>query len=476
MLDDITGATLTKVSAALRRRDVSSVDVTRACLERIDRQQPRLNCFASIDAEGALQAAAKADRELAGGTWRGPLHGVPLAHKDMFYRAGEVSGFGSKICKDYVASETSHVMARIDSGGAIDLGPLHMTEFAVGHTGAHEHLGYCRNPWNTDYIPGGSSSGSGAAVAARLVYGSVASDTGGSCRLPASMCGVVGVKPTFGMVSRHGGMPRAWSLDVFGVYARTVEDAGLILEQIAGEDEEDPATLDAPRFAPYPVNPRDIHGFTIGVPSREAIFQADPTVQPVIDAALDEFRSLGCHVVEIELPDLKSIGALGGTILLAEAAAIHDEWTREIPDQYAEAVVWRLQQGRHNPATRYLQALRLRPKLTEAFVDEVFESVDVVFTPTITMPVPDFDSASTFTSAQAPEVIFETTKCTVWANYLGLPAISVPCGFTPDGLPVGFQLVGMPFDDAFLLAFGQAYQMQTDWHRRRPPEPDEVST
>lgn len=472
MIDDLAAATLTEVSTAIRRGDISSVDVTRACLERIDRQQPRLNCFASIDSEGALEAAARADQEFADGTWRGPLHGVPLAHKDMFYRAGEVSGMGSKICRDYVADDTSQVMARIDAGGAIDLGALHMTEFAVGHTGAHEHLGYCRNPWNTGHIPGGSSSGTAAAVAARLIYGSVASDTGGSCRLPASMCGVVGIKPTYGLVSRHGGMPRAWSLDVFGVYAQNVEDAELLLEAIAGEDERDPTTFGAPAFAVDRDAVSDIGGRRIGVPTREAIFQAEPALQPALDSALDEFRALDCEIVEIDFPNLQQIGALSGTVLLAEATAIHDEWTRDIPEQYAEAVVWRLQQGRHIPATRYLQALRLRPRITESFVAEVYGLVDAVFTPTITMPVLDFDGAQNFTSAQAPEVIFETTKCTVWANYLGLPAMSVPCGFTPDGLPIGFQLVARPFDEHVLLNLGHAYQSRTNWHRCRPPETD----
>ena len=328
MIDDLAAATLTEVSTAIRRGDISSVDVTRACLQRIDRQQPRLNCFASIDSEGALEAAARADQEFADGTWRGPLHGVPLAHKDMFYRAGEVSGMGSKICRDYVADDTSQVMARIDAGGAIDLGALHMTEFAVGHTGAHEHLGYCRNPWNTGHIPGGSSSGTAAAVAARLIYGSVASDTGGSCRLPASMCGVVGIKPTYGLVSRHGGMPRAWSLDVFGVYAQNVEDAELLLEAIAGEDERDPTTFGAPAFAVDRDAVPDIGGRRIGVPTREAIFQAEPALQPALDAALDEFRALGCEIIEIDFPNLQQIGALSGTVLLAEATAIHDEWTR----------------------------------------------------------------------------------------------------------------------------------------------------
>tara|TARA_A100001037_G_scaffold231931_1_gene210287 strand:- start:9561 stop:10979 length:1419 start_codon:yes stop_codon:yes gene_type:complete len=470
MVDDIAGATLTEVSAAIQRGDVSSVEVTRTCLERIEAQQSRINCFVSVRAESALVAAAEADAEISRGAWRGPLHGVPLAHKDMFYRAGEVTSFGSKICKDYVPSETSDVMASIDGAGAVDLGPLHMTEFAVGHTGAHEHLGFCRNPWNADRIPGGSSSGSGAAVAARLIYGSVASDTGGSCRLPASMCGVVGIKPTFGLVSRFGGMPRAWSLDVFGVYARTVEDAGVLLEVIAGESEQDPATYGTPRPTYDREPPTDLAGFKIGVPTDEAIFRADPAVQSVVDAALEELRLLGCEIVEIHLPDIDTIAALGGTILLAEAATIHDEWVREIPDQYAEAVVWRLQQGHHIPATRYLQAQRLRPRITKEFVTSVYDSVDAVLTPTITMPVLDFETANSFNSAEASGEIFETTKCTVWANYLGLPGMSVPCGFTPDGLPVGFQIVARPFDEAALLALGRGYQSRTSWHDRRPPE------
>ncbi len=475
MTDDLAGMSLNDVSAALRRGAVSSTDVTRACLARIESQQPRLNCFVSVDAGRALSAAARADEEIAAGGWRGPLHGVPLAHKDMFCRAGEVSGFGSEICRDRVAGDTSEVMARVDAGGAVDLGPLHMTEFAVGHTGAHAHLGACRNPWNTAHIPGGSSSGSGASVAARLVYGSVASDTGGSCRLPAAMCGVVGVKPTYGLVSRHGGMPRAWSLDVFGVYARSVDDAATLLGAVAGEDERDPATLGAPPFGDDGGPAPDVRACRIGVPAGEAIFRAEAALKPALDAALEQFASLGCEITEIAMPGLDRIGALSGTILLAEAAAIHDEWTRESPDRYAESAVWRLQQGRHIPATRYLQALRLRPRVAEAFVSEVFGAVDAVFTPTLTMPVPDFAGARGFTSAEAPAAIFETTKCTVWANYLGLPAISIPCGFSDGDLPVGFQLVARPFDEGTLLALGRAYQARTGWHLRRPPDSDEAA-
>jgi aspartyl-tRNA(Asn)/glutamyl-tRNA(Gln) amidotransferase subunit A len=474
MGNNISSATLLEVSSAIQGGDVSSVEVTRACIEKIESQQSRINCFVSIRTESALESAAQADAEISRGLWRGPLHGVPLAHKDMFYRAGEVTGFGSKICKDFEPDETSDVMVSIDDAGAIDLGPLHMTEFAVGHTGVHEHLGYCRNPWNTDRIPGGSSSGSAAAVAARLIYGSIASDTGGSCRLPASMCGVVGIKPTFGLVSRFGGMPRAWSLDVFGVYARTVEDAGILLEVIAGESGRDPATYGIDRPAYDRESPVDLNGYRIGVPKNEGIFQADSQVQAIIDTAVEELRTLGCEVVETELPDLDKIAALGGTILLAEAATIHDEWTREIPDQYSEAVVWRLQQGHHIPATRYLQAQRLRPKITEEFVTQVYGSVDAVLTPTITMPVLDFETANSFNSAEASGEIFETTKCTVWANYLGLPGMSVPCGFTPDGLPVGFQIVARPFDEATLLSIGRGYQTRTSWHQLQPPEVDNV--
>lgn len=472
MTDDIAGMSLADVSAALRRGAISSTEATRACLARIESQQPRINCFVSVDADGALSAAARADEEIASGGWRGPLHGVPLAHKDMFRRAGEVSGFGSGICRDRVADDTSEVMARVDASGAIDLGPLHMTEFAVGHTGAHAHPGSCRNPWNTARIPGGSSSGSGAAVASRLVYGSVASDTGGSCRLPAAMCGVVGIKPTFGLVSRRGGMPRAWSLDVFGVYARSVDDAAALLDVIAGEDRRDPATFDSPGFGNGGEPEPDVRGLRIGMPVGEAVFEAESALKPALEAALERFGSLGCEVVEVALPDLQTIGALSGVILLSEAAAIHDEWTREVPDQYAESVVWRLQQGRHIPATRYLQALRLRPRITKAFVSEVFAAVDAVFTPTITMPVPDFDGARAFTSAEAPAAIFETTKCTAWVNYLGLPAISLPCGFTDGDLPVGCQLVARPFDESTLRALGRAYQTCTDWHLRRPPDSD----
>ena len=465
----LTGMTLAAASAAVRTRAASSVEMVNACLARIERVQPTLNCFISIEAEEALAAAERADAEIARGEWRGPLHGVPLAHKDMFYRAGRVSTFGSAILRDYVAEYTSTVMARLADAGAVHLGGLNMAEFAAGPVGQNDHFGQVRNPWSADRIPGGSSSGSGAAVAARACFGSLGSDTGASCRLPGAMCGVVGLKPTYGLVSRHGALARCWSLDCIGPLARTARDAAMILQAVAGRDENDPTT--ARDGVPDYVAGLEggVEGLRVGVPGNHLYPDVDPELRPVLEAALSALRDLGCELVDVDMPDPDRMYALTEVIHKCEAAALHDEWIRTRPRDYAISVRARLEAGYFLPATRYIQAQRLRPRVLSEFDEAVFACADVLFTPVTSIPVPRIEDVAITRSGDAPRIVETMTRCTRWVNYLGLPALSVPCGFTENGLPVGFQLVGRPFDESLLLRLTESYQSETDWHARTPP-------
>ena len=469
MTRELTDMTLAEASAALRAKTVSSVELVRACLDRAQHVQPAVNCFISIEAEDALLAAEQADAEISREEWRGPLHGIPLAHKDMFYRSGKVSTFGSKIFRDYVPDFTSTVMDRLSGAGAIYLGSLNMAEFATGPVGQNDHFGQIRNPWNTEHVSGGSSSGSGAALAARACFGSMGSDTGGSCRLPAGMCGVVGLKPTYGLISRHGGLPRCWTLDCFGPLARTARDVAMILQVVAGEDEYDPTTNRDPVPDYASALSGDGRGLKIGLPSNHLYPDVDLRLRPALAEALGHLRSMGCEIIDLEIPDPERIYDLTNVINKSEAATLHDEWLRARPDDYSISVRARMEAGYFIPATRYIQAQRLRPRILAEFGEAVFEKVDVLFTPVTLIPVPRIEEANISQSADAPRIIDAITSCTRWVSYLGVPALSVPCGFTEQGLPVGFQVIGRPFQESTLLRLADAYQSETDWHTRTPP-------
>jgi aspartyl-tRNA(Asn)/glutamyl-tRNA(Gln) amidotransferase subunit A len=467
---DIRGLSLAGLADALRGRRISSVEATRACLSAIERTQSRLNCFISIEPEAALAQAEQADREIANHGWRGPLHGVPLAHKDMYYRAGKISTCGAKIYRNHVAKVTATVQERLAAAGALYLGGLNMSEFAAGPTGHNEYFGHCRNPWNPAHITGGSSSGSGAAVAARLVYGAMGSDTGGSVRLPAGICGVTGIKPTYGLVSRYGVMPRCWSLDVVGPLARTAEDCALLLQAVAGRDDRDPTTAlhAVPDYTAALGS--GVRGLRIGIPTNSLFSEVDPEVRASLDASLACYRDLGATVTDIELPDPRLTYALTNLVNKAEAATIHGAWVRARREDYSLAVVNRFEAGFHIPATHYLEALRLRGPVLRNFVEGVFGRVDVVHMPILGIPVPTIEETEIRSTEQVPELMERITRYTRWVSILGLPAISVPCGSSSNGLPVAFQLLGRPFSERTLFRAAHAYQQATAWHRHAPPE------
>jgi aspartyl-tRNA(Asn)/glutamyl-tRNA(Gln) amidotransferase subunit A len=468
MSADIATLSLTEMADAIRDGEVSSRQATESCIGRLEAAQPKLNCLIALEAERAMEAAADADADLARGHLRGPLHGVPLAHKDLFYRSGRVATCGSAIRRDFVPDHTATVLERLDAAGAIDLGTLHMAEFAMGPSGHNVPFGDCRNPWDTRCIPGGSSSGVGAATAARLIYGGLGSDTAGSIRLPAACCGLVGLKPTQTRISRHGVMPLSFSLDNAGPLTRTARDCARLTTVIAGADPRDPTCS----LEPVPDYEDGIDGgvenLRIGIPSNYFFDDVDEEVRAALDRTIEVFQTLGASTLPVRVPDLDHVNNLTNILLNSEAATVHGPWMRDRPEDYSPEIRGRLEPGYFIPATRYLEALRLRGVLTEEFIGTGFAGADVLFTPLLPFPVPQLDATRFSAAGGLPAFLAAMTRCTRAVNYLGLPALSVPCGFSAGGTPFSFQLIGRPFAEGSLLRAAHAYQQATDWHRRIP--------
>jgi aspartyl-tRNA(Asn)/glutamyl-tRNA(Gln) amidotransferase subunit A len=465
---DPTGLPLAEVAKAIRERRVSSREATAACLERIQQWGAALNCFVRLDAERALKTAAEADETLAKGDARGALHGVPLAHKDMYYRAGTVATCGSKIRRDFVADHTATALDRLDRAGALQLGTLNMAEFALGPTGHNEHFGHCRNPYNREHITGGSSSGSGAGTAARLFYGALGSDTGGSIRMPAAICNLAGIKPTAGRVSRYGAMPLSQTLDCVGPLARTVRDCAILLRAIAGPDDNDPTAAAEP-VPDYEQGIEDgAAGLRIGVPSGYFREEMTPETERLFEDAIAEYRKAGATIVEVAPPEIELMNQLGTVVLSVEAATFHSAWIHARPEDYSDQVRARIEPGFYHPATRYLQALNLRAPLLAHFAEDVFGKADALIAPVLGMPVPTIAETDVGGSPGLGRMLYAMTRNTRPINYLGLPALSVPGGFTGNGLPWGFQLVGRPFSEKLLFRIGRAYERATEWASHAP--------
>lgn len=462
--------TLTAVAQAIAEKKLSSQEVTRACLHRIAQWQPHLNAFMAVEAEEALQAAEAADVALASGDVRGPLHGVPLAHKDMYYEAGKVVTCGSLIRRDYVATTTSTALQRLKDAGQIRLGSLQMAEFAYGPTGHNSHYGPVHNPFVLDHVTGGSSSGSGAAVGARLTFAALGSDTGGSIRNPANFCGVTGLKTTCGLVSRAGAMPLSQSFDTVGPLARTAEDCALLLGVIAGADPEDPTTSGAPVPDYLAATRASLKGLRIGVPTAFYVDDLDAEVARILDETIAVLKREGCDIVKVDLPDQRQLSAACQLVLAVEAAAFHKRWLIERPQDYGSQVLMRLQNGLAVPGVSYLEALRWRGAALAAHVAAT-AGVDALIAPVAPVPAPTLAESDVRNAPNAESVIQRLTRFTRPVNYLGLPALAIPCGFTGGGVPVGMQLIGRSFDEQTLLTIGAAFQRATDFHDRVPVLP-----
>jgi aspartyl-tRNA(Asn)/glutamyl-tRNA(Gln) amidotransferase subunit A len=446
----------------------SSEEVTRACIERIEAAQSHLNCFIRFEPDEALETAKAADRARARGMNLGPLHGVPLAHKDMFYRAGKPSTGGNAIQRDFMPGYTATVMQRLAAAGALCLGGLNMSEFASGPVGQNLHFGDCRNPWNTAHAPGGSSSGSGSAVAARLVHGALGSDTGGSVRIPAALCGLVGMKGTQGRVSRYGGMPLSFSLDCFGPLARTAADCARLYEVIAGSDPMDPTASQEPVDAYEAAVSKSVKGLRIGIDPRHGGIAPSVDVAAAIDAALKVYGDLAVEIVEVTMPDQDELNALSNIITRSEAATLHRKWLRARRDDYSPQVRRRIEIGLAIPATRYIEALSLRAHHLQRLIDAVFSKCDALILPSVGEPSPTLAELDVGDSDALPAMLMRLTGYTRPLNYYGVPALTVPAGFAANGLPLGFQVVGRPFDEALLFRLAGAFQGATEHHLKAP--------
>ena len=458
---------LTAVARAIAQKHLSSREVTQSCLDRIAQWQPRLNAFMAIEAEAALKAADIADAALAKGRNNGALHGVPLAHKDMYYEAGKIVTCGSHIRRDFVATTTSTALQRLKDAGTIRLGSLQMAEFAYGPTGHNAHYGAVHNPFAIDHITGGSSSGSGSAVAARLTFAALGSDTGGSIRMPAHFCGVTGLKTSVGRISRAGAMPLSQSLDTVGPLARSAEDCALLTGLMAGADPNDPTAVAGP-VPDYAAATREpIKGLTIGIPAGFYVDDLDAEVARVLDDTVKTLKHEGAQIVQVELPDQRQLTSACQLVLAVEAAAFHKRWLIERPQDYGPQVLMRLQNGLAIPGVSYLEAMRWRGPALAAHLAAV-AGVDAVIAPVAPVAAPTIAESDVGNSPDAEAVIQRLTRFTRPINYLGLPSLAIPAGFTGNGLPVGMQLIGRSFDEATLLRIGAAFQRATDFHDRVP--------
>ncbi len=459
---------LTTVAEAIRAGKLSPVEAVELCLERVRKWDGRIRAFVTLDEEGALHSARVLEAEAAAGHWRGPLHGVPLGFKDLCHLQGLSTSCGTSMPGYFTSAQECTAARRLLEGGAVSLGKLNMTELALGAFGDNAHHGDADNPWRAGHATGGSSSGSGAGVAAGFFSGAVGSDTGGSIRLPAACCGVVGLKPTYGRVSRAGAMVLSWSMDHLGPLAWTARDVALMLQVMAGRDAAD-ATASRRAVPDYLATiDGGIKGVRVGLPENYFFQGVEDEMTAGVRRAARQLEDLGAHVVDIRLPDPQHMTDVAMLIARAESSTVHARLLREQPEALQPTVRARLELGMGIPAYDYLQALRLRAKLTRAFIRDVFEEVDVLLTPVIPEPAPAWASLKGATVDEFNARSARFSRLTRPFNGYGIPALSVPCGFTATGLPLAFQAVGRPFDEGLLLKLGHAYQEAAGWHLRRP--------
>jgi aspartyl-tRNA(Asn)/glutamyl-tRNA(Gln) amidotransferase subunit A len=463
---DLCGLTIARAAKALRARELSPLELTESYLRRIDRLNPRVNAYITVTAERALADARRATEAFAAGEIRGPLHGIPVALKDLYETAGIRTTGGAKIHADHVPTRDCPVARRLREAGTVLLGKLNTHEYAYGVTTNNPHFGPTRNPWDLERIPGGSSGGSGAAIAAGLATATMGTDTGGSIRMPASVCGVVGLKPSYGRVSKAGVLPLSYLFDHAGPITRTVEDAALVLNAIAGYDPADASSVRVPVEDFTAALGAGVRGLRIGVPRDYFFWRLEDEVAEAVECALGELRGLGADVRDVEIPGVEAGVAATFGLVLAEAQAIHAESMRTRPADFG-ADVRELLSLPAAGAPALMHALRARDALTEA-MRSVLESVDVLVTPTTPITAARIGQNAVRTGGVDQPVLTAMIRCTAPFNATHLPALSLPCGFTSAGLPVGLQIAGRPFGEATVLRAGHAYEQATDWHARTP--------
>jgi aspartyl-tRNA(Asn)/glutamyl-tRNA(Gln) amidotransferase subunit A len=457
-------------ASLIRARQITSLELTEAYLARTAALNPKVNAFITVTADRAREDARAADAALARGEVAGPLHGVPYAPKDILATRGILTTNGSKVTANWVPTGESTITSRLAHARVVLVGKLNLLEFAMG-SGVVSGFGPARNPWALDYSPAGSSSGSGAALAAHMVPLSIGTDTGGSIRGPAAFCGIVGLKQTYGRVSRHGVTTLAWTLDHAGPMTRTVADAAFMLQIIAGADSIDRSCTADPVPDYSPALRGDLKGLRVGVPTRHFTEGADADIEKAYRAALETLTSLGALLVDVDVPHAQYAGSAGWIVAMAEAAQFHEKRLRESPELFDPIVRERLDAARFYPATDYIKALRVRTVLMDEMAD-VLKRCDVMAVPGNTALPSRLEPpavAATDVKPGSKPTPFRLSN-TFLGNMTGLPALTLPCGFssgTPT-LPIGLQLYGRAFDEFTLFRVGHAYEQATEWHRRRP--------
>jgi len=465
---DLCFLSIDEASKLISARELSPVELVTAHLNRISKSDGSLNSFITLLETEALAAARAADAEIRRGEYRGPMHGVPFGLKDLYYTKGVRTTVGSNIMRDFVPDYNAVVVEKLKDAGAIIMGKLQMHEFAFGATSENPHFGAAHNPWDTDRITGGSSGGSGSAVAAGQCMAALGSDTGGSVRIPASLCGIVGLKPTFGRISRTGVFPLSWTLDTVGPMTRTVRDAALVMNAIAGHDPGDPMSSDRPSEDFTAGLTGDVLGIRVGIPKEFFFDGVVPEVHAAVTAAAGVLEAAGARVQEVSVPLAEQNRAIGRSIMGPESADVHLDNLREHAGELDAKVRARFEEGGEAKAVDYIKALRDR----RAYVEEMKEAtrdVDVLLTATTPVAATRIGETEVVVEGKAWSPLLLFPEKTRPFNINGVPAISVPCGFTSEDLPIGLQISGRAFDEATVLNVAHTYEQATDWHKSRPP-------
>ncbi len=457
----LTNLTLSDASQLIRAEAITPLELTQACLDRIRQVDPLLNSFITLTAETALADARQAGEQIHRGDYLGPLHGIPLALKDLYETRGVRTTAGSKVFGQYVPDQDAVTVQRLKTSGAILLGKLNMHEIALGVTNVNPHFGACRNPWDRERVSGGSSGGCAVALAGRLCYGALGSDTGGSIRIPASLCGIVGLKPTYGRVSLRGVIPLSWNLDHAGPMARTVHDTAMLLQAIAGYDPLDPGSIDIPVDDYLNQITVGMRGVRIALAAGEFFQKADPEVLQSVEAAARVCAELGAHVKKVDFPQAHQAARANSLMVPSDAAAFYQKQLEENPQLFGADVLQRLQTGAAFTSTDYALARRTQAELRRVF-EAFFADFDLLLTPTTAVAAPPISGPDAVEQARL------LTRFTAPFNLTGLPAISIPCGFTSDGLPIGLQMVSRPWAEVSLLQAAYAYEQATNWYQKEP--------
>ncbi|GEN34214.1 amidase [Aneurinibacillus danicus] len=467
MKRELAAKSIEELAPLLRDREVSPVEITEAVIHQTETYNKQINAYIKIDADAAMVAAKNAEKEIMDGKYRGPLHGIPMALKDIFYFKNEVATMGSKIHKDFVPSYDATVVEKLKEAGVVFTGKLNMHEYAWGATTNNPHFGPCRNPWNLEKIPGGSSGGSGAAVAADMTIASLGTDTGGSIRIPASACGIIGLKPTHGRVSKYGCFPLAWSLDHIGPMTKTVRDAAIMLEIIAGYDDKDPTCINIPTTSYTSALNGDVSKLVIGINESYFFRDVDLDVEKNVRQGIRLLEEMGARVVTVDIPALEYAELAEMITITSEASAIHHQNLIERSQDFGDDVRVLLEFGELFSAVDYLQAQQIRHQLDLDF-RKAFQSVDVLITPTLPFTPPSIGQDTLTLNGKEVNFLDHVIRFTGPENITGLPAISIPCGFS-NGMPVGLQIIGPAFKEDVILNVAYAIE-QTNLMKSKKPD------